>query len=269
MLINLSVNVTYRCNAVCAHCDRGIGAIDWRDVPDMRVKDAMRVIQAVRRSGHKVRKVKLIGGEPTLNKDLVEIAEVFLRICDYLWVVTNRIHPRLPELPPRAKYKCDPLDDKEHFPFFVSPTDVGLGARVRRENRCIAPILCGRGVDPGGEFMQCSVARVVARGLGLDDRMVMHKGPVTDLDPRICQHCPLSLGTIGNKKLTWRVHRGEVECPTKSFVNVKREYKITHAADWHIRQAVAAGRCTIDPATGFIVDCDPAGRQLHGIDLCA
>jgi molybdenum cofactor biosynthesis enzyme MoaA len=68
MNIRLSVNITYRCNTVCAHCNRGIGALDWRNVRDMTLDDVDRIIAACNASEHTVTKAKLMGGEPVLHK---------------------------------------------------------------------------------------------------------------------------------------------------------------------------------------------------------
>jgi hypothetical protein len=267
VLINLSVNVTYRCNTVCAHCNRGVGTIDWSDMPDMTPPDAERVVAAVRRAGHIVEKVKLSGGEPTINRDLAGICRAFLSICDRVWVVTNGLVRPPPKLPPGAIYKLEHVSTKEHFPFFVSPADIGKGAFVRRYNRCIIPSISGRGVTPDGKFLQCSQSLVITRALGWDDSVAVRSEPVTKLDHNICQHCPHSLGTFSYKRLTWRVLRGETECPTRSFVNVKKDYRIIYQADAHIKRAVDRGECDVDPMTGLVVDRDNRGRELHQVAL--
>lgn len=270
--VNLSVNITYRCNTVCGHCNRGIGTLDWSDVPDMTVEDARRLVEGLARSGVKVKKLKLMGGEPTVHKQLAELCEVFLPHCTHLWVVSNGLitSDRLPTLPPPAKYKVEPLNRKDHHPFFVSPADIGLEGQMKPLEDCAAMVLCGRGVETEG-FTQCSLARTVVRALGRDESTIFSPEPVLTPDREICRHCPLSLGSKRNKQLSLEVSRGNQECPTKSFVALKQDYKILEPADAHLRRLVDKKKISIDPSTGLVVDYqpefDPSGNQLHQIGV--
>lgn len=261
--INLSVNITYRCNVTCGHCNRGIGGMDWRHVRDMTVEDAQRIVDGVQSVGQEVHKVKLLGGEPTIHKQLPELVEVFLPICNMLWVVTNGMKPvsDLPPLPKRARYKVMPLNEKDHHAFFVSPTDLGLEKHMMKDlNQCTAMLLCGRGVEPEG-FMQCSVARTLLEAMGKDPLPHIYPEPVTEPDYEICRHCPMSMGTRQNKKLTWHVAAGRVKCPSKSFVKVKDTYKVLYAADAHVRRAEEQGAVSVVGRDGLLPIIDrPPGK---------
>ena len=269
MWINLSVNITMRCNTVCAHCNRGIGTLDWRDVRDMTVDDAERLVVGIKKCGHDVKKIKLMGGEPTIHKQLRELVDVFMPVCKMLWVVSNALIPvgKLPDLPQGARYKREPVNEKDHHPFFVSPADMGIEHEIQHPlKNCKAILLCGRGVEPEG-FTQCSLARTVVRALGRDESGIFFDEPVThDPDYEICRHCPLSLGSKGNKALSMQVSRGDQECPTESFVGLKQDYKVIELADAHLRKLVARDKISYDAATGLVTDYDEAGRELHQIE---
>lgn len=270
MWINLSVNITMRCNTVCAHCNRGIGTLDWSDVRDMTLDDAKRLVDGIKRCGHDVKKIKLMGGEPTVHKQLRKLVDIFLPVCQMLWVVSNAIiaPERLPDLPQGAKYRREPLNDKDHHPFFVSPADIGIEGQIQHPlKNCKAILLCGRGVEPEG-FTQCSLARTVVRALGGDESKLFFDEPVThDPDYEICRHCPLSLGSKANKNLSLQVSRGNVPCPTKSFVGLKRDYKVIEPADAHLRKLAARGKINYDLDTGVVTDYIEAGQQLHQIEV--
>lgn len=256
--INLSVNVTYRCNTVCRYCDRGVGVVDTRDVRDMTPEDAHRLVDGVVSSGHKVHKVKVMGGEPTLNRHLAEIVDAFAPICDTLWVVSNGLRPveQLPRIRFRrrnqnAKYRFESLDRKEHYAFFMSPTDLGKEHWMQPLDQCIAVLLCGRGVEPEG-FVQCSVARTIVRGLGRGDAALSFSDePVLTQDREICRHCPLSMGQRRNKAVAKAVERGELEHPTRSFVGVRADSKVLCMADahvghkWGIQTRGGCGECAV------------------------
>ncbi len=259
--INLSVNITYRCNTVCAHCNRGIGALNWRSVPDMTLEQAEKIVAAIRERSDtlRVKKLKLMGGEPTLHARLPELVDLFLSVASKVWVVTNNLKPDLPPLPNGARYKRMVLNEKDHHAFFVSPHDLGIEHEMKDIRHCTAMVLCGRGVEPEG-FMQCSVARTLLHALGKDPAPYISDEPVLEPSMDICRHCPLSLGTKRNKRLSWAVSAGEVECPTPSFTSLARDYKILERADAHVRRAAALELCHIMPSDDMHTRIDKVPR---------
>ena len=238
--------------------------MDWRHVPDMTLDDCDRLVASVKASEHHVKKTKIMGGEPTIHNDFVEIARRFKTVSSKVWIVTNGMITDLPDLPGGCTYKRMVLDQKDHHAFFVSPTDIGMGHLIKDINQCTAMLLCGRGVEPEG-FMQCSVARSLLEARGIDPAPYISPDPVTEPDMEICKHCPLSLGTKKNKGLTWRVAAGEVECPSKSFTALKSNYKIMERADKHIRRAEEKGLVEIVPSGEMITSIKmlPDGWRDH------
>jgi hypothetical protein len=233
--INLDINITQRCNTVCAHCNRGIGSLDWSDVRDMTLDDAKRLADGIKRAPKRVQRIKLVGGEPTVHKHLLEIVNIFNPLCATLWVVTNGKIPleKLPDMPQGAKYRWDMVKNKQHWPQYISPTDLGLEHKVIPDlRRCHTIRTCGWGAEPEG-FTQCSLARTVNRALGRDESTLFSDVPsVQDPDREICRHCPMSVGVKLWRKLSVNYFHGEIECPTKSFTNVKVDYKVVEPCTW-------------------------------------
>ena len=264
--INLTVNVTKNCNTVCANCNRGIGVLDWHGVRDFTREDAQRTVDAVIATGTEVKKVKLSGGEPSLHPDIRGIVDVFLQISNTIWVISNAIRPRseLCELPQGAKWKLDHVNDKDHHPFFMSPTDLGMEDKMRPDLvNCRNRIIAGQGVEPEG-FTQCGFARTLTRALGRKDEGIYFDKPTVeaDMDYEICRHCPLSIGSKANKNLSLKVSQGLHKCPTKSFVGLHEPKKILVKADAHLRRLEARGKISYDHDTGEVV-------RLHQIEMMA
>ncbi len=251
--INLSVNITYRCNTVCANCNRGIHALDWRHLQDMTLDDAHRLVDGIKRAKQPIHKLRIAGGEPTIHPQLRELAEIFRPICGKLHVATNGMIPKeqLPELPDGGIYKYSDFSDKDHHAMFVSPADLGLERHMKPLTSCVSMLLVGRGSEPEG-FMQCALARTIVTALGRDPASIFHDEPVLTQDREICKHCPLSLGTKGNKKLTWHVAAGRIKPPTKSYVAVQTDKKVMHAADAHVRRAEQQGSVTVIGRDGLL-----------------
>lgn len=264
MLVNLSMNITYRCNTVCAHCNRGIGVLDWDGVPDMTLDDAERLAHGIEKSEHTVSKIKFMGGEPSLHPQLKELTEIFLPHCKKIWIVTNGTAKSWPKMSDQVFIKKQPLNRKDHYPTFVSPADLGLEPLMIKDiNRCRAMTLCGRGVEPEG-FTQCSLARTIVTALGRDPTPIFHDEPVVEADYEICKHCPVALGRWGNITMAFRVAMGEIPCPTKSFVKVASG-KTLQAADRHIRDQCTLGNVNILPSENkhTVVDKLPPEFEVY------
>lgn len=236
--VNYDVNVGMNCNASCHFCNR---LIDLFRIPNsqMTVEQIASVIEQWKEHGVVVKKLKISGGEPSLNPNLVQICQMFLEsgIVEVLWVLTNGIKDNLPSLPRGARYKKDPIIEgtdyqKNHQPFLISPDDLG----IRSENcgtSCSTMRNCGRGVDAFG-FTFCGIAGALGHVLGIDpysDEPVLR--PPSD---EICKHCLYSLDDEEQKRLQRKapisrwpdgtVHYGAgVEYPTHTFREALEKYK--------------------------------------------
>lgn len=212
--IRLEVVVTYRCNAVCRFCNRGVGTADVEN-GDMTVRQARNAVNQLLAKDLFVERCTLGGGEPLLNPDLEGIAEQFARLPN----VRGRVLSNGEDEPKRASIKLpscftwvvSPIQQKHHWPFYVSPLDLGLEAVPEK---CSVIGYCGVGLDAFG-WSSCGVAGILGRVLRINP--YNHRKPVLKGWHNLCRHCPYGLSRREQKKLYEKCEMGEVQHPTPTF----------------------------------------------------
>lgn len=221
--IRIECHVTTRCNAVCIHCDAGVGYMKIRN-SDMTRDQMRRAVDMLIEQNVTVNRFTFCGGEPVVHPDLQGLIDEADRIPGVrrgFRVLTNGLNSTAEKrvaikLPPRFKWIVNALDDPDdplsgkndptkrpnlryHKPFWISPADIGLEASW--EN-CTVRGWCGIGLDSNG-WSVCGKARMLGELLGIDpcmrdgDIMQHVRTPVPD----ICRHCQYGLpdGGVGAK----------------------------------------------------------------------
>jgi len=235
MQMRLQVIVTQRCNAVCDYCDKAVGLAK---LSDMELTAAM-MRDAVRkcvRDDMRVRRVTLSGGEPILNVELQGIIDALLGLPELakVRVLTNDMNvsraarEKITFPDERFHWRPSPLDDVDnpysgknnpvndrvknrvHYPFWISPEDVGLEATFEK---CSIKWRCGRGVDSSG-FSMCGQAGIMGRVLGVDPYPDDPEANVKDhvLKPvqEICRHCKYGLTKAEGKQFIKDTNDGTI-----------------------------------------------------------
>jgi hypothetical protein len=146
------------CNRLC-HLFPGRGKEE-----DMTVDQIQRFIGQVRQSPVKVKRIKLLGGEPLLAPDFVPayhiLREAILEgLVQKVKIETNGILPR-PDVPdhPAIQWAGKPPHKKRHLPTLWSPTDFGLPITAP----CSMPRICGISLDAYG-YSLCSMCPMMYR----------------------------------------------------------------------------------------------------------
>lgn len=75
LLLSVCLVITYRCNLACKFCYQGEERKDT--FPDMSIKDAMLIEKNITGAFTFMPRIHLFGGEPTFNKDFLEILRFF------------------------------------------------------------------------------------------------------------------------------------------------------------------------------------------------
>ena len=187
--MNFELNITLKCNYTCANCNRMCDI--FRDREEfMSVEQVKRFIEQIKASGG-IGKLKVIGGEPLLHPNFVEIynlladaqVEGFIKT---LKVDTNSSLPRPEGLKScnSCRWLSTKVPKKVHYPYVWDPCDKGW--------ECVGPCpgvgRCGISLDKYG-YLPCSPAIMIVRLYGLTH---LYKTEIPKqmwgMD-EICKHC--------------------------------------------------------------------------------
>jgi len=186
----------------------------------MSVDQIEKFVDQARQNG-KVGMVKLLGGEPLLNPDFVEIYNVLTNAAEEgviksIKVETNRILPKpVVKNFPFVKWQGRVLKKKKHQPTLWSPKDLGFDTVCG----CKMMTRCGFSLDKYG-YLPCSGAIMIARLFNLT-HLYKHELPneTWGLD-ELCQHCIFSMDANWRKRFSAKTvlqHTEEERNPTKSY----------------------------------------------------
>lgn len=169
--INLEINLVRRCQLSCTNCNRLVGLFrDDAAEEDMSVRQILRFINQLDNSPVKVKRVKLLGGEPLLHPHFAEVYRLLTDAIDEgliqkVKIESNGIIAR-PDLPPHEniQWAGKPVHRKRHLPVLWSPRDLGH----ETTGPCSMPRICGPSLDAYG-YSLCSVAVMMYRVFRRED----------------------------------------------------------------------------------------------------
>jgi hypothetical protein len=195
------IDITYRCNLKCFNCNRSCAQAPSRG--ELPVAAVAGFIAQSREQGVQWKRIRLLGGEPTLHSRIFEIVDL---LSEYqarhnpglrLVLGTNFHGPRvrqvLTRLPDNVILKSTLKTSRANLfrPFNQAPgdsvfyrwADFTCGCRIIAE--------CGLGLTPAGYYM-CAVAggidRIFKCGLGRD-RLPAADDDMTDQMAAYCRLC--------------------------------------------------------------------------------
>jgi hypothetical protein len=180
-----AINFTFACNLACVGCDRA-SFIKPQHSPPMTRERLGRFLDEVKSTGIELKRMRIVGGEPTLHPDFLEMTAMLLRYAEdteyrcNVRIFSNHytqrtrdlldeVHRRHPKLQMMGEHKrksavFPPMTRYE----YVSPKDAGIhcpwpctnmGSRGK----------CGSGVDQVG-YSLCPTAGPIDASLGLGAR---------------------------------------------------------------------------------------------------
>lgn len=248
--IRIEANVTFRCNARCDWCNKGVGYVNFNDT-DMTVAQMKKAIDMLIEQKIHVPRFTFCGGEPVLNKNLQGLINEVARLPTLMHgrVLTNgmpvsqKLRDKI-KLPDRRFFWVvnaldDPNDPRSgkndrskrpngriHMPFWISPADIGKPADF---SHCGVQGWCGIGVSPSG-FSACGKMEMFAKLFGVEGTMMV-EGDIMDHIRKpfneICKHCQYGLvdGKNGEKEIFRRHKRGELPDISPTFVDAFAGHK--------------------------------------------
>lgn len=177
-LRRIDIDITYACNLRCNDCNRSVPqALSSASLTKSNIE---RFIADSVAGRHNWELIKIVGGEPTLHPQFLEILDV---LRDYrrrhnrklrIFVCTNgygnRVKKVIAQIP--NDIVVDSTDKvgslQEDFePFNRAPCDLSEHRNSDYTNGCWITQYCGIGLTPSG-YYQCAVAGGIDRVFGLD-----------------------------------------------------------------------------------------------------
>lgn len=211
----VEIDITYRCNLRCANCNRSCTqAPSGIEMPPARIEAFLR--ESVE-AGVSWRRIRLLGGEPTLHPDLLTILE---RLLDHrrrhnpglrIVVCTNgrggRVNAVLGRLPEGVAVKNTFKTDRQRLfrPFNMAPVDSPWFHFADYAGGCRILEDCGLGLTPSG-YYPCAIAGGIDRvfGFGLGRKSLPAEGDrMLDLLGVFCPLC-------GHFGFSWPTRRAKV-----------------------------------------------------------
>jgi len=219
-MINIEVNITLQCNLACPNCNRLCHI--YRDRTEHMVVGQIEKFIEQAKAGGGIYKLKLLGGEPLLHPQFVDIYNLLTKaaqdgIIKGIKVESNKTIPR-PKVDDSAfvSWKGRPQRKKKHQPALWSPKDMGVVTPI---GKCQQLSKCGYSLDKYG-YLPCSPAIMIARLLGLT-HLYKRELPMKPWGlEELCPHCVFSMDQEWRNKYSSKCifdFTEEENTPTKTF----------------------------------------------------
>jgi hypothetical protein len=217
----IEIDITWACNLRCHNCNRSCAQAPTGE--SLTLADVVRFVDQSLAAGKRWERIRVLGGEPTLHPEFLDILHELLRyratVPDVrIEVATHghgdRVRAVLARLPPGVSVDDSAKDTVEQpfATFNVAPVDVPSYAGADYRNGCPVPSTCGIGLTPRG-YYACAVAggidRVFELGNGRDHLPADGDDLTDQLDAfcRLCGHFKRELEepvTAPVQSDTWR-----------------------------------------------------------------
>lgn len=219
------LHITYSCNLSCVNCNR-FSQIENAHTPDMTLADVLEFFRQCNELNWNP-DILLIGGEPTMNPQFIEIVAASRKFKgnglvqvwtngrdrDLVAYIRERYNASVPEDTFKAKSRIDfPWDD-----YYISPADYGIERFKCWQH---ASEICGVSVDSEG-YMPCAVGGMLDGILKLGLRTknladLFDNAKNEAITKEMCKHCGACLSKLlsGDELKNWR---GYVESQPKRF----------------------------------------------------
>ncbi|MBW0295867.1 radical SAM protein [Shewanella xiamenensis] len=172
----IEIDLTYRCNLRCNNCNRS--SAQAPDDVHIKLETIQKFVDQSLETSRQWKRIRILGGEPTLHPEFLEIIDTLLQVKKTLpevkiEVVTNglgkRVNKILSQLP--TNVAVDNSSKKSNIqpmfgPFNLAPIDSWQYRLTDFANGCDIATSCGMGLTPQG-YYPCAVAGGIDRVLGM------------------------------------------------------------------------------------------------------
>lgn len=197
----VEIDITWACNLRCFNCNRSCEQAPTGE--QMTLAQVERFLGELRTTGTRLRRIRLLGGEPTLHRQFPEILDAVRAHRDTfdpdlrIEVTTNghgaKVQAAVARIPADVfvENTAKSTVEQSFDAFNVAPRDLAAYRRADFTNGCAVTEVCGVGLTPYG-YYACAVQGGIDRILGLDLGRKEWPGPDDDLADQLdalCRWC--------------------------------------------------------------------------------
>jgi hypothetical protein len=198
----IEIDITYACNLNCYNCNRSCEQAPTGE--HMTVAQIEKFVAESVSAGKHWKRIRLLGGEPTVHKDFFKILDVVRAYRDQhspettIEVITNghgdKVNAAIEKIPADVMINNTSKETKvqPHFGSFnIAPMDVPEYRDADFRNGCWVIENCGFGLGPNG-YYPCAVAGGIDRIFGMDAGRKSLPSPddsMNDLLEKFCSRC--------------------------------------------------------------------------------
>jgi hypothetical protein len=227
----IEIVLTERCNLYCFNCD-----ISCRQAPSdayMSVGQVQKFISESLKQNWLWTRIRLMGGEPTLHPQFLEIIKLFEEYkkakpnCR-LEITTNGFGAEVNETLARLPCWCDVGNTRKksvinNFSSFnIAPIDLKEYIREDFSRACIVTQYCGIGLSRHG-FYSCAVGagidRIFGFDLGIKELSSINESSLKEQLKTLCKYC-------GHYKTRYSAETIKEEKMSPAWANVYEKYKV-------------------------------------------
>lgn len=198
---NIEIDITYQCNLYCNNCNRS--STQAPEKLHIKLEDIIRFVDESIEVKQYWKRIRILGGEPTLHPSFMTIIEQLLRYKSFyskvvLEVVTNgygtKVNNIITQIPKEIwieNSNKDNINQPEFGPFNLAPIDDAKYNFVDYSNGCSIMTDCGMGLTPMG-YYPCAVAggidRIIKKNIGYK-HLPDNSDDMLSLVEEFCQYC--------------------------------------------------------------------------------
>lgn len=220
----IELNITFACNLQCVNCDRSCEQAPTS--MHMSLQQVKYFIEESIAAEYKWNEIVIIGGEPTIHAEFLEIVAALreyrtqyspqTRILIFTNGYGKRVNQMLEQLPRDVIVENSAKDGSPiisyHDSFNLAPVDLPIYRNADYRNGCWITQQCGIAVGPSG-FYPCGAAAGMDRILGANagrEHLPSEEDTMEDLLHVFCRNCghfkrgTETLPAPGGQSPTWR-----------------------------------------------------------------
>lgn len=211
----IELDITYKCNLRCFNCNRSCTQAPSR--AELSVGQIRQFVSDSLQKGYEWKRIRLLGGEPTLHKNFFDIINILLAYkAQYnpklrIVVCTNghgtKVNKVLSKLPEEIIQKNTIKTSNSNLfrPFNVAPKDTGVHKFSDFSSGCRIIEDCGIGYTPQGYYI-CAVAGAIDRIFGFD----IGRQALPDKKDTLIDHCKTFCPLCGHFGFIWPIKKPKI-----------------------------------------------------------
>jgi len=173
----IQLDITYKCNLQCMNCDKSCRQAVSQEC--MSIGQIDKFINESKKQERKWEQITIMGGEPTLHPEILDIIQLLLSYKkDFSYdtrieLITNGYGDKVGNVLRRIPDGVVVINTNKQpvpfyfYPFNIAPVDIGIYKYADYSNACSTVRICGIGLTRYGYYI-CSVAGGIDRVCGFN-----------------------------------------------------------------------------------------------------